>query len=193
VITDHWPTRPAGPTLPVGHLRRAATLFGCNRGADFSAGDIRQIRFVGLLLGPRLDCRHHNDWSLNPPLSCFRVLRLGYTGRTFGDKCLLHERCDRKATRAQYLNSIQSSNWQERPKSIFISLPIRGVPPLLIKPRSSGASFCLYLLRTKAAPRIDRVLDERRFIKWFRLLVLLFSLLRKALTGFTSVVAKSCA
>jgi hypothetical protein len=31
-----------------------------------SAGDIRQIRFVGLLLGPRLDCHHHNDWSLTP-------------------------------------------------------------------------------------------------------------------------------
>jgi hypothetical protein len=59
-----------GPTLHAGHLRRAATLFGCNRGADFSAGHIRQIRFVGLLLGPRLDCRHHNDWSLNPPFSC---------------------------------------------------------------------------------------------------------------------------
>src|SRR5437588_9880491 len=88
-------------------------------------------------------------------LSCFRVLRLGYTGRTFGDKCLLHERCDRKATRAQYLNSIQSSSWQERPKSIFISLPIRGVPPLLTKPRSSGASFCLHLLRNGEAARCE--------------------------------------
>jgi hypothetical protein len=39
---------------------------GAIAGADVSAGDIRQIRFVGLLLGPRLDCHHHNDWSLTP-------------------------------------------------------------------------------------------------------------------------------
>jgi hypothetical protein len=42
-----------GPTLPAGHLRRAATLFGCNRG-DFSAGDTDKFDLSGCFSAPAL-------------------------------------------------------------------------------------------------------------------------------------------
>jgi hypothetical protein len=85
------------------------------------------------------------------------VLRLGYTGRTFGYKCSLHEGVIEKRHARSISTQFKVPDWQEPPKSIFISLPIRGVPPLTHKAPFVGASFCLRLLRTKAAPRIDRV------------------------------------